>query len=338
MGGIWTSADDFYEALTEVIGIKSGLIVEKKDLRELLQQDPQLEAYSDLQAGLFRIRSEVFEAVVEFLLYKVGVLERPFNPVPVGILYHRYKRNKKKLDLAMEISSQFTNFLEGAIEKAKAAPERVLDPIPFIEAMSAKFGAEGLEMALMLVESLHVQLVRNPWGPNSLEYDDPIHLKDLFENEGLNPMFGKFIDQRYIDFLHRNFEAIDRINWRKFEGLTAEFFDRAGFRVALGAGRNDDGIDVRVWPASNLGEVPPAIIVQCKRQKATVEKVVVKALYADVLAEGAKSGLIVTTARLSRGARKVCVAREYPISEADRSSLRDWIKRLRSPGAGWLLS
>ena len=160
-----------------------------------------------------------------------------------------------------------------------------------------------------------------------------IELKDLFESERLNAEYGNFIDQRYIDFLHGSFPEIDRMNWRKFEQLTAEYLDRAGFRVELGPGRNDDGIDVRAW--SKDDEITrPHVIVQCKRQKASVDKLVIKSLYADVVHENATSGLLVTTSRISPGAEQTRLARAYPIVVADRATLRAWLKALRKPGVG----
>ena len=159
-------------------------------------------------------------------------------------------------------------------------------------------------------------------------------MEDLFRSEGLDTQYGSFFDQRYIDYLHRNFDDIDRMNWRKFEGLTGEYFDRQGFRVEMGSGRNDDGVDVRVWPSGELTNSSPAIIIQCKRQRESVSKVIVKALYADILEARAVSGLIVTTSKLAPGARNACSARSYPISEADRDTLRAWIAEMRKPGLG----
>ena len=78
-------------------------------------------------------------------------------------------------------------------------------------------------------------------------------------------------------------------------------------------------------------DMPPALLVQCKRQKAKVSKVIVKALWADVLHENATSGLIVTTSVLSPGARKVSTARNYPVDEADRETLRQWVHQMRTP-------
>jgi restriction system protein len=77
--------------------------------------------------------------------------------------------------------------------------------------------------------------------------------------------------------------------------------------------------------------------VHCKRQKEKVEKIVVKALYADILDAKARSGLIVTTSMLSSGAEKVCTARTYPIMQANRDTLRQWVMTMRSPYSGIFL-
>ena len=101
-----------------------------------------------------------------------------------------------------------------------------------------------------------------------------------------------FFDLRFIDYLYQNFDDIDKMNWRKFEGLTAELFTREGFHVNIGVGSNDDSIDARVYPTENDTDKPPLILIQCKRQKEKVEKVIVKALWADIQAEKAQSRLI----------------------------------------------
>jgi restriction system protein len=44
--------------------------------------------------------------------------------------------------------------------------------------------------------------------------------------------------------------------------------------------------------------------------------------------------MIVTFSYLSPGAREVCSARTYPISEVNRDTLKLWLGELRSPGKG----
>jgi restriction system protein len=159
----------------------------------------------------------------------------------------------------------------------------------------------------------------------------------LFTSESLQTLHGTYFDQRFVDYLSRDFGSIDKINWRKFEGLTCEFFNKLGFHVEIGKGRDDDNVDARIWRVAQDAMWPPLILVQCKREKQEVGKVVVKALYADMTEENAESGLIVTTSALSPGARKVCKARSYPINEANRETLKIWVEIMRTPYTGVFL-
>ena len=94
---------------------------------------------------------------------------------------------------------------------------------------------------------------------------------------------------------------------------------------------------MRVWPKDADKHLPPTTLVQCKRQKDKIEKVVVKALYADILEAQAQSGLIVTTSALSPGSEKVCTVRAYPITQASRETLKQWITTMRTPYTGVFL-
>jgi len=118
------------------------------------------------------------------------------------------------------------------------------------------------------------------------------------------------------------------MHWRNFERLTAEFFHKLDFKVELGPGTNDGGIDVRVFSEE---EHTPLIIIQCKRHKKSndVKINTVKALYTDVDYEEAKYGLIATTSRVSKGGKDVCSIRKYPIGFAENSEIRTWLKKMR---------
>ena len=127
------------------------------------------------------------------------------------------------------------------------------------------------------------------------------------------------------------------INWRKFEALTCEYFKKQGYHVEIGRGRNDGGIDARVWKFKEDKGNPPMIIIQCKRQKSKIEKVVVKALWADMVYEKAESGLLVTSSQVSKGAITDCIARGYNIRFAERDTLDNWIKTMRTPYKGFTI-
>ncbi|EFD66088.1 conserved hypothetical protein [Streptomyces lividans TK24] len=175
-------------------------------------------------------------------------------------------------------------------------------------------------------------------GAPEVVWRDSLALAELFDSESTTATYGKFFDQRFIDYLAANFDQIGEINWRKFEALTAEYFDRQGYEVELGAGRNDNGVDLRIWESGTRGDdSAPTIIVQCKREKQKIQKVVVKALAADVRWEGAEQGLLVATADWLLGAREVVKTRSYPVSEVNRTALKEWLIGMRTSGSGlWL--
>ena len=253
---------------------------------------------------------------------------------PSIALWHKYKKKKDGDKLYKEVMALWTEWMQGDGKEQMESGVKLLDPSSLMLKVLKKHGRRGLAFLTEFFERLNASITVSPWSDvRQFEWHNEIEPKQLFESEGLNSLYGKFFDQRYVDFLNRNFDNVDRMNWRKFEQLTAEYFDRQGFKVDLGPGRGDDGVDVRAW-LPNADNPSPHIIVQCKRQRNPIEKVVIKALYADVVHERATSGLVVTTSRLSRGALETKTARAYPVDVADRDTLKDWLKRMREPGVG----
>ncbi len=239
----------------------------------------------------------------------------------------------------MAVLEAFVPALQAMLDDAERSGKKALDPRPFMNQVKREHGLVGLRMALDLLTGSNEDLYRSPWGGvRRVEWTDQVALEELFKSESLETQYGHFLDQRFVDYLSRNFPEVDDINWRKFEALAGEFFAREGYDVQMGPGRDDGGVDVRVWPRRSSSSVAPAILVQCKRQRKKIEKAVVKALYADVLDEKAKSGLIVTTSELSPGSRAVITARAYPVGEANRETLRSWIEDMKTPGAGAFLA
>jgi restriction system protein len=327
------SGSDFLDSLTEIIGFKCGVALDRSGLRGLLKKIGA-DGYANCDEDQWiRIHSEEYEGIVYELLTVFGRLEPNFSRFPTIRMFHQYKENKKLRKIYEGVTSLWVDWLDDQL--ANLGPqEKVIDPTPFLLKVLDEYGRRGFEMADELIAGHNAALIASPWGNlRQVDWQNQIELKSLFESEGLNAEYGNFIDQRYIDFLHANFSDIDKMHWRKFEQLTAEFLDRSGYRVEIGPGRGDDGVDVRAWP-KNVENGYPQIIVQCKRQKAKVDKPIIKSLYADVVHENATSGLLVTTSQLSPGAESVRSARSYPIAVADRNTLREWLSALRKPGVG----
>jgi restriction system protein len=249
-------------------------------------------------------------------------------------MYHRFKKDKNNLARWQAVIEDFNPLLQEAVDRTPQ-DAKLLDPTDLLTTIARKHGKFGIDVASEMLIGINQEFHRSPWTlMRTVEWEDERELRDLFFSENLATNYGIFFDQRFIDYLQTNFDKIDVMNWRQFEGLAAEHLVRQGFSIDLGPGRNDDGVDIRVFPAEAREGLPPTTIVQCKRERRKISKVVVKSLWADVQHEGAESGLIVTTTELSPGAAKVCKVRNYPIGQANRNMLRHWISKMRTPGAG----
>ncbi|MCP4546844.1 MAG: restriction endonuclease [bacterium] len=325
MGGIWLQRIELLSALSEHAGSKAGLALNVRQLRQHLPD--QKEMLNGFGAQLLRIRSEELAMMGAELLHAVGNTPTP-DPTfwPPADLIPLLRDDAVVADL----HEAMIEILKVQLEASHPGP---LDAHAFIDCMREEHGTEGLRMAVRFIQTFQQQQHESIFAQfRRVEWADVLQLKDLFESEDIKTLYGQFLDQRFLDYLARNEHAMDSMNWRKFEGLAAEYFERSGYRVLLSKGRNDDNVDLRVWTRESRGA--PLLLVQCKRQKAKVGKVVVKALYADVLHEKAAGGLVVTSSSLSPGAERTSVARAYPIGQANRTELRKWLQAMQSPGAG----
>lgn len=213
-----------------------------------------------------------------------------------------------------------------------------LDDLDFarVGGTALSIGGESLVRATkLLLEALRAEQHTDPWLRCETSHATSIAaLSDLFDRADCSSRSARFFDQRFIDFLVANLEELPRIHWRQFERLVAEYLHRQGYEVELGPGSNDDGVDIRIWPSEAEVDGPPLLIVQCKRQRAKIEKVVVKALWADVQAEGATRGMVATTNSISPGAASTIAARGYSIDSADQAAIVHWLQTMRTPGQG----
>jgi restriction system protein len=341
MAGIWLNQGILINELSEISGYKTGLCLTLKEMKAFIGTDEISKLFSDnLNSGI-RIRPEEYEMLYFRIIRGSGhIPTNSIDPSPyIGIsLFNKYKNDPQKLDVFTEVYSLFPAWIKRETERAIKCGKKSISPEWFINENSIKHGTLGLNMSLEIVNHLVNYEEISPWNSvRRVNWINTIDLKNLFYSESLDTFYGSFLDQRYIDYLSNHLDDIGNINWRKFEGLTCEYFQKQGYYVQIGSGRNDGGIDARIWKTDQDKENPPLIIVQCKRQKSKVEKVVVKALWADMHYEKAKSGLIVTSSEVSEGAKNDCSARGYNINFAERKTLDKWIEELRTPYTGIIL-
>lgn len=329
----------FADQLSELAGYKAGLALSIEELCDHLTGDDRNlgDLVTQSEKWGIRIRSEDFEAVCYRLYYRIGYTSDEYDGCPPGIrLYHKYKGSKKSLTLYEAVATICNDMLtQMVVLDPVPVPKSGLDPTPILMRCHQEHGRRGMDMALEYILGFDQQLKMSPHAlQRFFEWHDPIELKALFAGTMKSPEKGKFIDQRYVDYLSNNMEKISTMHWRKFEELTAEFFNENGFRAEIGPGSNDDGVDVRLWKPEAREDEKPTCLVQCKRQKDKIEKVVIKGLAADVQYMGADYGMIVTTSELSPGAKTTIFSRGYPIEIVEREAIKGWLTRLRTPGTG----
>lgn len=321
--------------LANLTGYKVGLAL---TLEELYDHLNGMEGYADIarqseQSGI-RLRSTEVESIAYRLMHRVGYTEQEYDGDHTGIWrFHKYRKSGQ-LELYEKVCTIWIEMMPSMMEEAQKSA-RGLDPIPYIARCAKAFGRTGLDMAMEQINVLNIALRMSIIRTSqSKTWDDQVTLAQLFLGAQHTAKEGAFIDQRFIDYLSVNKDRIPEMHWRRFEELTAEFFQREGFKVDLGPGSNDDGVDVRVWKSGSEPGAAPLCLIQCKRQKAKVEKVVIKGLLADVQWEQAEYGVIVTSSTLSPGAKTTIEARGYPIRAVERDAVSRWFKRLRTPGTG----
>jgi len=332
MAAMWTTGQELLEIIFEYVGHKAGLALTRDELVKHMPQHASELPPSDGD-GL-RIRHEVVEEMVREVLHNVGALRNPRSGMPPTIaLLHKYKRDAEATAIVQSLT-------EAMIELDKSsAGNGPLDITPMAEKAAARFGRRGLAMFREFYELLQEYLQGSIIGTfRRVEWENIEQLHALFTGEQLEPQHGTFIDQRFIDYLAQNFDAVDRMHWRKFEGLVGEYFDKKGYAVEVGPGRNDDGVDLRVWRRIPTPGDPATLLVQCKKTQDKVGKVVVKALWADMVHEDVPTGLIVTTSALEPGAARTAIARGYKVGRTEREKLRKWIEAMRTPGSGLILA
>jgi restriction system protein len=322
------------DSLSETVGFKAGLALSLEELCDHLDGTEYPDTIRASEQHAVHLRAEEYEVLFYKLLHRVGYTTEVYDGDITGIKYFHKYRHQGSAEWA-GVTELFIEMWPKLMAATHASGSKSIDPRPFIKAAFDRFGKTGLDMAMERLDAIDKGLKLSPHSiMRYTEWNSAIALAALFKGSKDAPEFGRFIDQRYIDYLSKNDAQIGSIHWRKFEELTAEFFHREGYIVQLGPGSNDDGVDVRVWhPGQNPADNPHCLI-QCKRQQHKVERVVIKGLLADVLFEEAQLGLVVTSSELSPGARATISARGYPVQEINRSGLIEWLQKLRTPGTG----
>jgi len=324
-------SEAFVRSLSEDAGCRSGFALGEADILECLGVDHRF--VEDITAReAVRLASDDYADAVGDMLFALGAARTPgMPPLSRRFLWNIGQELGEGLDVfqLMKIEAVGREFARSKLARDDRQAE-------VLKELRLLLGANEAAWFPGLLAAIDEEIGVNPFYVRQIAKSDLILLRDLFQSEILPSDDGCFFDQRFIDYLNRNPEKLFEINWRQFEGLAAEWFQRNGYTVELGPGRNDGGIDLRIWKDDQSQSGPPTVIVQCKRYKNKIDRVTVKALYSDLIFEKATGAMVVTTSDISRGAKKDIGAREYPITTANLETVTTWLSEMRTPGNGFL--
>lgn len=328
MAGTTTTVRSLFDILSEEVACRSGILLTDSEMNgiaydhdydnlnvwyDILQEDPE---------HIGRIRLEDVEECL--IMLRAGIGNLPDSRSPMDVMY----QNTSSLN---EIGVPVHSILSEILKVTEEGLFKVINEEAARE-ISKRVGVKQEMVNLVLLTYADMQsrslFLFTDMKPEL--WDGAIPLTKLFKGESIPDDPELYLDQRFIDYLSARGEDIERIHWRNFERLCAEFFKRHGFTVELGPGTKDGGIDVRVWPHGSEGVGPALLLIQCKRHSSSNQVGVqwIKALWADVAFEHAGGGLLATTASVGRGGKRLAEARGWPLTFAEGKDVQKWAKSM----------
>lgn len=308
------SLRDFYDGATELVGIKSGLLLNRFQTAKILTEkfnDDFL--FSDNLNLYVRIHSSDFESMLLTIRQRIGNL--PLHlPSENAYQYLRdYLTKTKDIETVAKAPSIGLHYKR---TNADITIGELSDLINKNEGYNKELSTA---IATIALEANDLSCAMS----SNISWDGATELSALYDCE-LNSE-NNFLEQKFIDYLAVNGNEIESIHWRNFEKFCAEYFKKQGYIVVLGPGSNDGGVDIRAYKEI---ESAPEFLIQCKRYKESnkVSIETVKSFYTDVKFENAKNGLIATTSYIAVGGKKVCETRGYNIKFAERENIKKWAK------------
>lgn len=124
-------------------------------------------------------------------------------------------------------------------------------------------------------------------------------------------------------------QSLKEISWREFEYLVGRFFKDKGYKVEIGEGTQDGGVDIIARSSSGK-----KLLIQCKHWRSTdVGAPVVREMVGVVQLRGADAGAIVCSDRFTRNAH--AEAEKLGIKLIGGAQLAEYVAGRRSRSAGF---
>lgn len=211
-------------SLIEIVGIKSGIAVSEEYARRVLSgaydymeehSGHAIERWYDLPADLeHSVRAELIEADFLILMHSLGSIPDHAGPTDLVVhwLHQRNPIDTSDMQAVRRRCTEVSALLMRIVRDEDVPPE-------------AADLAQEVRRRFILDRSL----------PQQRKWNGLISLAALFESEDIPDATepSAHFDQRFIDYLAVQPDAIEGIHWRQFEYLCGEYFRRNGYAVSV---------------------------------------------------------------------------------------------------------
>lgn len=130
-------------------------------------------------------------------------------------------------------------------------------------------------------------------------------------------------EELYLHFANHP-DQLNRLDWRQFEVLLSRIFQNQGYKVLLGPGGNDGGIDLRLWQTDPIGDVLTLVQAKKKLPHNKIGLTEVAALHGIRDVEKAHNALFVTTSTYAPVAKKFAARTSGLLNLADKHEVITW--------------
>lgn len=206
------------------------------------------------------------------------------------------------------------------------------------------------ETKRLLIETGHIDIskalppdgLRSPGRlhelTQTLQSDSPVELPTVLGPDGLPlapdstgfhavELAVKGISDDLIARLAQQPELMYELDWRKFEELVAELYERQGYEVELTRGSKDGGVDIYALHRAPNAKFLTVVDVKKHHAKNRVGVELVKQLRSTAADANAHMGVIATTSYFTRGAKAYQQDRQHLLGLQDFVSVHDMLKR-----------
>lgn len=147
MGAIWFDQGRLISFLSEILGYKSGLALNRKKLTNMLiEQGSYHSIVKDNELSLTRVRAEDIENLVEHLLFQLGNTKERKSETVIDLMI-KYSNVPEKCGMFKNIVNLFNELLD------TDTPDIPVDPTQLILNVYQKYGIEGSNLLSEIIQA-----------------------------------------------------------------------------------------------------------------------------------------------------------------------------------------